>query len=674
MDTKTAAKLREAIEHVKSGKTLGPKAEAWVREVAAQEGMDVDTLLSGGSPLRSGLLEGASFGFRDEIAGGLAALAPGGDNYTEARDRVREQAAANKFIAPGRYTAGEVAGGVATGLVPIVGWGGRAAQAGKAAGKLATAGKMAATGAAEGATYAYGQQEGSNSPFTVEVGLGAGGGAAGGLIGGALLGGVAKLLHGADKKAQAAAGKEVRRLIDLHGMTPDEVIEGVANGSLASQNQTLRAVARTAYNNASDTARREALKNTGAAAQEGRTKVVSKLMEQTPFEDVSAPGVRNATAVPDVDAQYAAAYGAGNRKIAEEGINPAVRQQIEKIATMHPGVVNLINRNAKAAWIGANRDPAAFKDIVEMKDGAFTWLRDPSMEELANINSSVRDAVSGMYTTQGAVPRVERNTLDNLQRQFRDDLGTEFPEWGSVQGKVARSKASTDGYEIGQRGVGSNNAANEMLEVVRNLNLDDPKDAAKLEGIKAAVIEKVRQMMANSGKTADPMGRGLIGDAESGIEPYMAATLRELFPDEDLMSLLRRGAGDQAQFNALTTGSQTAELQALGNKGGGGIMPWIRSVIASFSDGGMTMMGEGSQMLSKKLNIDEPTADALLQVLTTTDPEILKKIMAGGPEAEGLARQILARLTPSAADVGTTGGGMMGVQGSQTVLPMFYDE
>lgn len=119
-----------------------------------------------------GAAEGASLGFYDEIVGAvnapidvltsrLAAWAEGvkpedidapsmGDAYTQHRDEARTAQKTAEKAHPGTFTAGQVAGGIGSMLVP----GGAAAKGVASAGKLAkgatAAGKLAGTGALAG--------------------------------------------------------------------------------------------------------------------------------------------------------------------------------------------------------------------------------------------------------------------------------------------------------------------------------------------------------------------------------------------------------------------------------------------------------------------------------------------------------------------------------------------
>lgn len=123
---------------------------------------------------QTGIGQGLSLGFMDEIAGGAAALGamlPGGrspgEAYRETTDRTRDYVAAQKERNPVAFTAGEIGGGLATGLsggARMAGIKGSAALgagygAGTADGDLMDRVKGAGVGALVGAGTHYGTQK-----------------------------------------------------------------------------------------------------------------------------------------------------------------------------------------------------------------------------------------------------------------------------------------------------------------------------------------------------------------------------------------------------------------------------------------------------------------------------------------------------------------------------------
>lgn len=151
----------------------------------AQQGPAPSWLESAGR----GALQGATFGFGDEIYGAAKgaydALAGGGDftgTYERERDAVRAANAAAQKANPGTYLAGELVGGVA---VPVGGAaaGLRTAAAAGSRSLGARALASAKTGAGYGAAYGLGTAQGSPVDQAINTASGA---VAGGAVGAAL--------------------------------------------------------------------------------------------------------------------------------------------------------------------------------------------------------------------------------------------------------------------------------------------------------------------------------------------------------------------------------------------------------------------------------------------------------------------------------------------------------
>ncbi len=160
--------------------------------------------------------QGATFDFYDElkglVAGHFQTERPFGQAYTAARDEVMEANAAAKAEHPYIYGAGELAGGLATSVIPV-GAAGKAVQAGSRVKQAIAAGKAGIkTGTLFGGVQGVGASEATDAAGVLRDGLqGAGaGGIIGGTVGGtigAITGG--KVLGEATKRAAADTRAEV---------------------------------------------------------------------------------------------------------------------------------------------------------------------------------------------------------------------------------------------------------------------------------------------------------------------------------------------------------------------------------------------------------------------------------------------------------------------------------
>jgi len=145
---------------------------------------------TGGSSFLRGAGQGFTLGFGDEITGALES-AFSDKTYAEARDEARAKNTAAQGAHPWLYGGGQVAGGVASALVPGLG-----------AARVATLGGAALRGAATGGLAALG---GTDADLATEEGRGqAAKEVAAGAIGGGVLGAVG---HGAGKWLAAAPAR-----------------------------------------------------------------------------------------------------------------------------------------------------------------------------------------------------------------------------------------------------------------------------------------------------------------------------------------------------------------------------------------------------------------------------------------------------------------------------------
>lgn len=164
-----------------------------------------------------GFVEGSTFGFSDEIAGGVGGLmdyiSQGGkldleDYYKIRRDLVRENQKKAKADNPGTFMTGELAGGLVSPVGNI--------------GKGASVGKMALAGAGVGALGGAGYSEGED---LADVAMDA---AKGGAIGGVMSGGL------------GLAGKGVNKLLSKTANKSSDVADDLAARAIGAERGTIK--------------------------------------------------------------------------------------------------------------------------------------------------------------------------------------------------------------------------------------------------------------------------------------------------------------------------------------------------------------------------------------------------------------------------------------------------
>lgn len=174
-----------------------------------------------------GLAQGASFGFGDEITAGIGTGFGLAGDYDEMVEDQRRQNRESAKQWPKTAIAGEVAGSIATSMVPGVGWAGSAGKAAKLAQYLKKL-SMAKKAAIGGAAYGAGMSENKLTENPMGLAKDVGQGAVTGFATQKALGGLAKKLRGAPAAAKelaeesavkAATGQGKSHLLKLGKMT-----------------------------------------------------------------------------------------------------------------------------------------------------------------------------------------------------------------------------------------------------------------------------------------------------------------------------------------------------------------------------------------------------------------------------------------------------------------------
>lgn len=210
-----------------------------------------------------GALQGLTFGFADEIGGGVNALL-NGSSWGEENDRIRNTIDQARHDQPEAYTAGDVGGSIAGAFIPGVGLAGTAAR-GVGLGARAVSGlaRGARVGAIAGGARGAGDGRGNLIDRAPGAAMGgAVGGAMGGVMGGAapVMGAVGRGVNNATNGAVRMAGEATDNLgnsllgggrssfMRQMGEPVDNIVDGGID-RLARSNPGLGAQAGDLYNN-----------------------------------------------------------------------------------------------------------------------------------------------------------------------------------------------------------------------------------------------------------------------------------------------------------------------------------------------------------------------------------------------------------------------------------------
>lgn len=295
-----------------------------IREVRVGNVAETETPGYAKTALMSGL-QGATFGFFDELTGGVGSLF--GKDYKEVRDRIRRETQAGKSENPVTAMVSEIAGAVPMALLPA-GLIGKGMSAGK--GVLAASG----VGAGEGALYGYGASASEDPAQQARHAVT--GGVLGGTIGGAIPGatrGAQHVMHtlfpaiGKDP-AKRAIGQTLEKV----GETPENINKAIQRGenlTAADVSPELRQVLKFATDEAT-AARAPAVAGIAARLSAQKQRAVERLTrKQTADAATAIQNYRAKNAVP-MQSAYDEAYKStintrGDKAFADLIQRPAVR-------------------------------------------------------------------------------------------------------------------------------------------------------------------------------------------------------------------------------------------------------------------------------------------------------------------------------------------------------------
>ena len=607
--------LKERVARMRAGWEPDQANIDWMKAASEQMGLDFNTLTEGtrtGSIL-SGGVAGLTMGWNDEMRGALAAVLPAGKTYEEARDESRMQHDTRRFANPVAYTAGEVGGGVAGAFVPI-------------AGQLGTAGRAVTTGGRLARAAAVG------------------GGVAGDALG---------AIFNRSRSAGDAAELELRKLMQQSGLSADEVVAAIARGDgpLTTQNATFLMEARIAMDRASAGVKSGVADAAKDAAEGGRGAVANTMREALPDNLRGATGrsaLVDAVTPDNLNAAYPAAHAADAAHTAARGGVPSeLLDQVDRMAALKPDIIETINKNALGSHTfdpatGLRQDPRTFTPIVSMDDtGRAVWLRDPNASELFSINRSMGDATSSMYNPTAGTTRTAdmARSMDDAQQTFRGMLTDAMPATDAVTASVAQGKAMSEAYDAAIKGVRSPAAADEFL------NLFAGMAPAQQNATRAAVADYVRDIAskARSGRT---MQSYLPREAGEAIDPHMYKIIAEVFDEnlDDIMRVVNRADGAEGLLSMISGNSNTAERMAGAARYAGNDQAEMVAQAAIQSgpvQAAWAMGGRLTGSVAKKLGIGEQKASLVLQALTTEDPALFQRILAGDETAFSTLNQLI---------------------------------
>ena len=426
------------------------------------------------NPLAAGLARGGTFGLSDELAAGAGSLTRGVP-YDQELQRVRQSEQISREAAPGQALAGEIAGGLTTGL-------GAASLLKPAASTIGRVGQAAGLGAGEGALYGFGTGEGAEGRSV--------GAATGGTLGAALgaasvpaaalatraVGGVKNVLSRALRSGSKVERKLNRRLaaeLRAAGQTDDEILDALT-----------------------------------AAQRQG----------QDVFTVADAMGIRGQRLVRGI----ARGTGEGSQEI-QDYLQKRQAGQSERVSQFIEDAFGIKGTaKQREAALKAARAKAANEAYGEARKSA------------GPVNAkSVVDSIDDRIGTVGDIPETGDST-DVLFAKFRKRLTGKGDEGLTDFSRILGVKQDIQDAIGAATRAGRNNQARELQPLVDQIDeaLEAASPAYRAANDQFAEASRVIEQIAEGGRAAAPRARAAdVADQFGSLSPDQQGAFRQGFAD-----------------------------------------------------------------------------------------------------------------------------------------------
>ena len=587
-----------------------------------------------GSPQRARMIaQGATLGFADEIEAAVRSMLPGGPEYSEIRDEVRDKLAVYKEQNPGAAITYEVIGALAPSLLMMASGVGAPTAA-------ANLSRAAGVGALEGGLYAYGSSEDSDTALqetgigtvtgavvnpAVQSGLRAGGGLFSKLI--------SYVREKIGQKPATAVQAELQRLQEQTGKSTEEIVSDLMEGRLMSDNRTLMIALKNMVSEGGESGR-EVLSRTQARAGETRQQAMEGLREQLAPE--MDPNVMRSVRQSEkqVKASERQAYEDVFRSSPE--VTPEVADEMLRVAKASPDIAQSIVETYRAE--GRLVPPFKIAD-----NGEIQLVRAPSLEDAEIMRRMIDDKANTMFRSgNGTMGQI----FSGVARTLREQIDAMSPQLAGTRQAASQTRTARDAFEAGRKAMSMNVDELELL-----MESFTPEATRTFRaGLMDAIRNKVRRQGTTLANLADE-------------DKQFGQVLRVVLGDQDVSQLSRQlqVAGETAEIAQKmppTAGSPTAPLMQERSRSG------MRS---SLQDVSRVAAGDPTiiiDVLDRALRRDRPqlTDEQRMQVvnvLFSRDPEFVRKALTG----EAPMDEVIARIN-QVADALATGAGTASVQQS----------
>ena len=583
--------------------------------------------------LRS-MAQGLTFNTADEIEAYLKTL-DGGDREAALRD-IRMKLKNYQAASPIASTAAEIVGSLPLAVV-----------GGPAAGStlLRSAAKVAGVGAGMGAASGFGRAEGDVLDRLAPAAVA---GATGVVAAPLVFGGMKLLGKLADPVLDFATRKfgdkfsksvetEIRRITEATRMTPDEIVQRVANGEPLSENQALLSAVRLLYAQGGQPASilRESLGTRPTALREAAVADI----QQTLAGDIKDRNVFRGFKASEVERKearnqlYEQAYESGGI------ITPEMLATLREALKRAPDAAENIN----ALHLAKTGQKPFFK-IDET--GEIQFVRAPNIQDMETARRGIQTTINNKFKSgQGDVG----TELKPFETALRDEINKSSQALKDARTTAASNKTTTESFDSGKKAFGK---SPDEIEIEFQSIVAKGSDA--VSAYRAGVMDQLRSKMTMGGRTT-MMGKLEDANTKEG------AIFRIIYPQDKVDSILKlasTAAQSQRAAAKVMGGSDTFAMQAEAKQQGINISG---EEISSVLSGNPFSV---ARVLSKWIQKNEPNLtpeqkQEVARILISTDQDVVKKALLDNSKWDEIQRKARAisssitRTTPGLFNVPT---------------------
>jgi hypothetical protein len=574
--------------------------------------------------------QGLTFGFADEIEAAIQSAMSGDKTYEQALQEIRGKIAAYKKDSPYAAMGFEALGALPTAFV---------------GGAPATLARMAGRAGAEGALYAAGTEDGSVGERIAAMP----GGAVGGAIGGAIGGGVGSALGASatgitefarrklGDKGASVVSREVQRLVELTGKTPDEVLADVAEGRIMAENKTLQNVARAYYTSNTPAKpvieqgmRGRPLETRGQAvdvAQEGLTPGIVG-------EDVSVQG-RN---IMEAERKAAGAqYAPGKTQPVGDELRVQLADTLERI----PSAADEIKRSLDLELKGAD-----FYQVAKRDDGSsyIIFNREPTVAEAEVIRRTINNVKDKAFKEGSGEFGTGVGTVESDLRSVIDRIS---PETADAREAYKIAMGNKDAFTAGTKAMTGDTF--ETIDMIRNMTPD------QRAAFKVGFMSYLRNT-STKGTSGARVARDM-----ANPEGAMQRILFELLPEDQARMVIDKfdvAKGAQEASNYVLSGSGTAGTE-MARKGIGRGTDMADAIIRGIQGDPTGAIVQVKRLVAENTEsaLNDKQMAEVAEYLVTTNPDFLAKAL----KDEGMFAD-LQRYIEKLGTIVAQGGRLTGAQ------------